>query len=125
MTLYNKNIGKIGEQIAVSYLKKNGFQITDRHVTSHWGEIDLVAKDAKENNKIHFIEVKTRAGTTHGAPYEAVTFSKIKSLKRAIEYYILKNKLKNYKLSLDVVSIILNENGSLKKLDYYENIEGG
>jgi putative endonuclease len=118
----NKNIGKVGEQIAASYLKKNGLQIIGRQLTFHWGEIDLVAK---QNNKIHFIEVKTRLGTTHGKPYEAITFSKIKSLKRAIEYYILKNKLKNYKLSLDVISIILNEDQSIKKLNYYENVEGG
>lgn len=122
MSLYNKNIGKIGEQIAASYLKKKGFQITDRHITSHWGEIDIVAR---RNNKICFIEVKTRLGETKGKPYEAVTFSKIKSLRRVIQYYILKNKLKNYKLSLDVISIILGSDCSLKKLDYYENVEGG
>lgn len=123
MRSHNTNIGKIGEEIATSFLKEKGFKIIDRHVTSHWGEIDVIAK--KEDNKICFIEVKTRVGEKKGKPYEALTFFKIKNLKRAIEYYLLKNKLKNYKLSLDVISIILNEDRSLKKLDYYENVERG
>ncbi len=44
MSLYNKNIGKIGEEIATSYLKEKGFNIIDRHFTTHWGELDIVAK---------------------------------------------------------------------------------
>lgn len=121
MRLGNKNIGKIGEEIAASFLKEKGFEIIDRHVTSHWGEIDIIARKSK--NKICFIEVKTRVSEKKGKPYEALTFLKLKRLSRAIDYYLLKNHWKNFKLSLDVISIILNDDLSLKKLDYYENLE--
>lgn len=120
MKLDHKSIGKLGEKIATSYLIKKGFKIIDRHFTSHWGEIDIIAK---KEDKISFLEVKTRIGDKMGKPYEAVTFYKIKALKRAIDYYLLKNNLKNYKLSLDLISIILNNDLSLKKIDYYENVE--
>ncbi len=116
----NKKIGDIGEEIAAEFLKKRGFEIINRHFTSHWGEIDIIAK--KNKNKICFIEVKTRLGEAKGKPHEAFTFFKIKSLKRAISYYLLKNKLKNYKLSLDFISIILHPDLTLKKLKYFENV---
>ncbi|MFN4212797.1 MAG: YraN family protein [Microgenomates group bacterium] len=121
MKFGNKNIGKIGEEIATSFLTKKGFKIIDRHVTSHWGEIDIIAK--KDGNKISFIEVKTRVGENKGKPYEALTFYKIKSLRRAIDYYLLKNNLKNYKLSLDVVSIVLDKGLKVKELKFFENID--
>ena len=52
-----QKIGKIGEKIAVRYLKKNGFRIL--HINQHLGknELDIVAAD-KMN--ILFVEVKTR-----------------------------------------------------------------
>jgi len=117
-----KNIGAIGENVALQYLKKRNYSILEKNYHSHWGEIDIIAK---KENKIIFIEVKTRIGYKKGKPYEAINFYKLRGLNRAINYYILQNKLKGYKLSLDLVSIILHEDLSVKKLDYFENIEGG
>jgi len=120
MIVKNQKIGSIGEKIAFSYLKKNKFNILSRHFTSRWGELDIVAK---KGEKIHFIEVKTRVGEKKGKPYEAVNYFKIRALRRTIEYYLLKNKLFNFKLSLDVISIILNNNLTLKEINFYENID--
>lgn len=49
-------IGKIGEDCACEYLKKQGYKIVDRNYLKKWGEIDIVAKKDK---KIHFVEVKS------------------------------------------------------------------
>lgn len=119
---HNKKVGKIGESIARKFLLDQDFIILDMNVTSRWGEIDIVAS---KRNALHFIEVKTRIGLLKGKPYESVNYFKLKTLGRSIEYYLLKNKIKNTKLSLDVVSIVLDEDLSLNKLDYYENVEGG
>lgn len=119
--LHYQKIGQAGEEIASFFLKKKGFKIIDRHVTSRWGEIDIVAK--KNDNKIFFIEVKTRIGEKKGKPYEAITFYKIKKLKRAIQYYLLKNNLNNYKLSLGVISIILDSNLNIKELKFFDSVE--
>ena len=53
----NKETGKLGEDIAVHYLKQNGYVILDRNFECRQGEIDIIALDKKE---IVFIEVKTR-----------------------------------------------------------------
>ena len=120
MNWQNQKTGAIGEKIALSYLKKNNFKILSRHFTSRWGELDIVAK---KDEKIHFIEVKTRIGEKKGKPYEAVNYFKIKALRRVIDYYLFKNKFFNFKLSLDVVSIVLNDDLSLKETNFYENID--
>ena len=57
-----------------------------------------------------------------GKPYEAVNYHKLKGLKRTIQYYLLQKKLNNCKLSLDVISIILDSNLNVKELKHFENI---
>ncbi len=122
MNLQNKNIGKIGEDFACKFLQGNGYKILDRNVTSHWSEIDIVAKKGRS---LHFVEVKTRTGKKFGKPYEAVGYYKIRSLYRSVNLYLLKNKLKEYKLSLDVISIVLNDNLIIDEIKHYENVPKG
>jgi putative endonuclease len=114
--------GYSGETHAIEYLQKCGFTVVARNVRNRFGEIDIVAV---QNEKIHFIEVKTRVGTSHGMPYEAVTYGKIKRLRRTIELYLLQNKVHGPTLSLDVVSIILDDTYAVLKLQFFENITSG
>lgn len=117
MKKHSQFIGEIGEQFAMNYLEKNGFSILHHHFTTHWGELDIVAK---KREKIFFIEVKTRVGDAKGKPYEAVSFYKIRSLRRAIQLYIQKHKLENYIFSLDVISIVLNEDYTVQSLQHFQ-----
>lgn len=50
-----QKIGRIGEDCACEYLRKNGYTIIDRNYLKKWGEIDIVAKKGR---KLHFVEVK-------------------------------------------------------------------
>ncbi len=118
MTLHNLQIGKTGEEIACDFLYKKGFQIIEKNYYCHWGEIDVIAK---KNDKIHFVEIKTRVGTRKGEPYESVNRQKLRKLMRAIQFYLLNRRLKNYKLCLDVISIVLNSQGLVNKFNYFEN----
>ncbi len=119
MTLQRKRIGINGEEIASNFLLKNGFKIVQKNFTCKLGEIDIIAE---KNHKLHFIEVKTRIGTDKGQPYEAVNFRKLQHIKNTIDYYLLKKNLKNSKLSIDVVSIVLARDNSVDRLKLYENI---
>lgn len=116
----NKQLGKLGESIALSFFLKKKFKLLKKNFHCRWGEIDLIFK---KGNKIHFIEVKTRVTDKKGKPYEAINYHKIKALKHAINYFILKNNLTNFKLSLDVVSIELSENNKILNFKYFENCD--
>lgn len=115
----NLEIGKIGEQIASSFLQSKGITIVEYNFRTKFGEIDIVGK---KDNKTIFVEVKTRIGEAKGKPYEAVNARKISHLKMASTLYVLKNKLKNTKLSLQVVSIVLRSDLKIQKILYFDNL---
>lgn len=116
----NASVGKRGEKLACSYLTDNGYIIIKRNFRSKFGEIDIIGQ---KNNKKYFIEVKTRTGFAKGKPYEAFTFWKKQHFKKAVMYYLLKNNLQNYKLSMGVISIVLNDDLTIKSIDFYDYIE--
>ena len=54
-------VGAIGEEIAASYLKKNGFTIIEVNYLKKWGELDIVAHETHNNKEIiHFVELYLR-----------------------------------------------------------------
>ena len=116
---HNINIGKTGETIAKQYLNKKGYQILRQNFYTHWGEIDIIGK---KDNTVTFFEVKTRTGESKGKPYDSVNAAKIAKLHRSIQYFLLQNNYKNYKLSLDVISIILNSDLKVKNITHFINV---
>jgi len=115
----NQSTGAFGEQLASQYLSSHGYHIIERNANSRWGELDIVVE---KDNKIIFIEVKTRSDLRMGRPYESVGFGKLKRLFRTIQHYILIHHLENRKFQLDVIGIILNTDRSIKELRHYENV---
>lgn len=120
MTLYKKSFGKLGEGLASNYLSDKGFEIVHKNYRSRYGEIDIIAW---KDGKIHFIEVKTRASKLKGMPYEAVNFHKVNHLKKAAYWYVSQNKLHDRKLSLDVFSIILDDNEQIRDLKFFVGLD--
>lgn len=107
MKKYNKNIGKIGENLAEQFLKNIGYKIVERNFQSKKGEIDIIARDKKE---IVFVEVKTRTILEYGNPAEAVNNIKKGHIYKAAEYYLLiHDKLEEY-TRIDVIEVYLNKN---------------
>ena len=74
--------GKLGEDAACKYLKKQNYQILERNYRKRYGEIDIIAQ---KSNKLIFAEVKTRSGERYGTPSEAVTFSKQQKIIKTAE----------------------------------------
>lgn len=120
MSVHNKRVGLIGENAAIAYLQDRGYSIIGRNIYTRWGELDIVAK---KRNKISFAEVKTKIGLQKGKPYEAFNAVKLQHIKRAIEYYLLKNRLRDHKLSLDVISVVLNQNFSVTAIHFFEGLD--
>lgn len=118
MSLYQKNLGKIGEGLALDYLKSHGFFVLENNFTSRFGEIDIIAK---KGLGLYFVEVKTRSNLNYGEPFEAVNKRKIYHIKKAAQYYLLKNSFKDYKLKIAVFSILIE--GEKTVLKFWDDID--
>lgn len=102
-----QEIGKLGEDIAVNYLKQKGYKILDRNFECRQGEIDIIALDKKE---IVFIEVKTRTSNKYGAPSEAVNKIKQKHMLQTIKYYLYIRNLSDEFVRIDVIEVYIKDN---------------
>ena len=100
-----QKIGKIGEELAVNYLLKQGYQILDRNFQTKQGEIDIIAKQKEE---IVFIEVKTRTNSQYGSPGESVGLIKQKHIYHTAQYYLYKAKLESSYTRIDVIEIYIS-----------------
>ena len=118
MSLYQKNLGKTGEDLALDFLKSHSFSILEKNFHSKFGEIDIIAE---RKHCLYFVEVKTRSNLNHGAPYEAVNKRKIYHIRKASQYYLLKNKFEGYKLKIAVFSILIE--GEKNDIKFWDDIE--
>lgn len=110
--------GKKGEDTAVSFLQKKGYQILHRNWVFEKDEIDIIAR---QDETIVFVEVKTRTSLSHGFPEEAVSRSKKIKLLRAIDAYLEISKLDN-EIRIDIISVIFNNN-SVNILHFEDAVE--
>ena len=81
----NKYTGNIGESLAEGYLIDKGYKILARNYKNKIGEIDIIAQ---ENDRIIFVEVKSRASAKFGYPREAVNYYKQQKIRRVAEVYL-------------------------------------
>ena len=103
-----KELGKKGEDLALRYLKKNGYRIFERNYVCKLGEVDIIAK---EKDTLAFIEVKTRTSTAFGPPQLAVNAAKQMQLSKVAQYFLKEKCLEDVKARFDVVAIVLGPRG--------------
>ena len=78
MTEARKSLGKFGENLAVSFLKKKGYKILERNfVISGFGEIDIICK---KKDRVIFVEVRTKSNLLYGTLEESITPKKQQKL---------------------------------------------
>ncbi len=102
----HNDLGKLGEELAVDFLRKNDYQILQTNWVYQKAEIDIIAL---KNKVLAIVEVKTRSSLEFGLPQEFVTPKKIKLLVKAIDEYIIQNNI-DADARFDIVSIY-NNNG--------------
>ena len=100
---FTKLLGDRGENAAVQYLRKAGYQILIRNHKNQFGEIDIIARDG---DTIVFVEVKTRSEHTEGRPEEAVTRTKQRQITRAASVWLQQHKLHQHRCRFDVIAIV-------------------
>lgn len=119
-----KELGNLGETLACGYLVEKGFTILGKNWRISFGEIDIIAKQAKT---IHFVEVKAIAGSGNGFfPEQHVDYRKQRKLRNMAQIWLQKN---NYPPDcahqIDIIGILANPQTRIAKLHYFPNAVGG
>jgi putative endonuclease len=100
-----QKFGESSENLAVWYLKKNGYKIIEQNYRSRMGEIDIIARDKRT---IVFVEVKSRRSIRYGSPKFAVTPKKQRKISMVALYYLKTTNQIDAKARFDVVAITSN-----------------
>lgn len=124
--MWNKNIGKIGEDIACRFLVKQGFSVLDRNYLKKYGEIDIVAK---KEGIIHFVEVKTvscenldvnRLSDRH-RPEDNVHPYKLLRLRRVIQVYLIQKRIYG-DWQFDVMTVLYDYVRKESRIEFLKDI---
>ena len=105
----HNDLGKMGEELAVAFLKKEGYAILETNWTFQKAEIDIIAQ---KGNVLAVVEVKTRTNIDFGLPQDFVKPKKIHLLVKAVNEYVLSKNLE-LEVRFDIIAIH-KENGEFK-----------
>ncbi len=97
----HNELGKIGESLAAEFLVQKGYTILQTNWTFQKAEIDIIAQ---KENVLAVIEVKTRSSLDFGLPQDFVKPKKIQLLVKAINEYVVSNKL-DVDVRFDIIAI--------------------
>ena len=104
-----KKLGELGENIALKFLQKQGYQLEAKNWKVKLGELDLVMR---HNGQYIFVEVKTRYNVPLAREmiFENITVKKLEKLKRLSIYYLVKKfgRLKCPGYRIDVVAVLVD-----------------
>lgn len=122
-----KNIGQIGEQIALDYLEQQGHRLVCSNWKCRYGELDLVTCVGKlESEEFVFVEVKTRLASALAKRHLLENITKKKQNKlRLLSQVYLNSRFRDCRFPrfrIDVVGVIL-ERGSCQPI-HIEHIVG-
>jgi putative endonuclease len=122
----NKEIGKIGENVAYNYLLNNKYLILGRNITVGFNEIDIIARHM--DGRLIFCEVKTINGAwalSGGLmPEDNLSHAKYRKMAKASEIFLLRHAeliYENRGWQIDLVAVLLI-NRKFSDLRHYENI---
>jgi putative endonuclease len=97
----HNELGKLGEELAVEFLQKNGYEILETNWTFQKAEIDIIAK---KEDVLAVVEVKTRSSLDFGLPQDAVKPKKIQLLVKAVNEYVVSNDLE-INVRFDIIAL--------------------
>lgn len=113
-----REIGILGERLALEFLQKKGYRLKCVNFRTPFGELDIVAR---HGSSTVFIEVRTRTTSSLGPGLLSVT--------RVKQAHIIKNALAYLKRyggidscwRIDVISVKLDHDRMLENIEHIEN----
>ncbi len=118
----NYKTGKEGEEIARKLLVQKGCRVIESNYSNKLGEIDLIMLDKEV---LVFVEVKLKIGDKFGSPEEMISKYKLSQIRRVAETFLVLNpdiSKRLVKYRIDAVCIVLNEDKTINRINYYENV---
>ena len=102
-------LGRRGENLAASYLRKHGFKVLYRNFRArNGGEVDIVCRE-KSSDTLVFVEVKTRSTDFFGDPASAVTPAKQHLISRGALAWLRMLHNPDIIFRFDIVEVMVNE----------------
>jgi putative endonuclease len=115
---YKRRLGRRGEEIAVAYLRRQGYRVLARNWRCTAGELDIVAR---EEGTLAFVEVRTRRGDRFGTPEESITPTKQAKLVELAQTYLQENGLTDQNWRIDVVAVEMDWGSRVKRVNLIRN----
>ncbi|NLL53410.1 MAG: YraN family protein [Peptococcaceae bacterium] len=116
--LSKRELGKLGENLAVEHLQREGLKIIARNYRCPKGEMDIIARDG---DCFVFVEVRTRSSSYRGRAEESIVFHKLQRLKAIAMFYLLERNIQIWpSLRFDVVAI--NISAEEPQINWLKNI---
>jgi putative endonuclease len=103
-----RHIGARGEDLACAELERLGMQVLERNWRCRLGEIDIVAREAGPTGlTLVFCEVKCRSGLGFGHPLEAITFTKMRTLRQLAALWMREHRINASAIRLDAIGVVM------------------
>ena len=112
-----QKVASVGEELAALELARRGWRIVATNYRCRQGEIDIVAEEPTQGGKtLVFVEVKTRRGTAHGSPIEAVTPRKQAKIIAVAQVYLAERRPNETDLRcrFDIAEVVFTPGGYAK-----------
>jgi putative endonuclease len=122
MRLSRQNVGRLGERLAEKYFVDRGARLLERNYHIQRGEIDLLFEDGDE---LVAVEVKTRDADDFVQPEEAIRWSQLRRIERAMTRYAMGNDFTERSWRIDVVLIVIERDGSVQRLTHMRSVYPG
>ena len=113
-----KEIGSLGEKIALEFLEAKGYRVTSKNFRTPFGELDIITR---YGGAIVFVEVRTRTTSSLGPPFLSVTRLKQAHLIKNALFYLKRCGRVDSDWRIDVVSVKLSRERVLEKIEHIEN----
>ena len=104
----HNELGKLGEEMAVEFLEKTGYEILETNWVFQKAEVDIIARKDKI---VAIVEVKTRRSVEFGTALEAVTPGKAARLRKLAAAWLASQDGSFEQIRIDVMGVTLPKSG--------------
>lgn len=119
MTDLRRNLGRLGEHLALEHLERLGYALVERNHRTRYGELDLIVCNERA---LVFVEVKTRRGSRPGRWAESLHPAKRAQVRRMATAYLaeMPQRPGRRDLRFDAVGVTIDPAGRLLALEHLE-----